>query len=194
MSASTPGGSNAALPPAGGADPSMEDILASIRRILSEDEVPAPEAAAPAVPDVRVIQPPVAEAGAPDGEEVLSLDSSMLVEEPAAAPAAVAVPPPVKPPTILAAAPGMGLPLTGAPEELLGPAAAAAASSSVGALMRTLAERQSLAVHRSGPTLEDIVRDEMRPLLRAWLDENLPPLVERLVRAEIERMVGRAVS
>jgi cell pole-organizing protein PopZ len=48
-------------------------------------------------------------------------------------------------------------------------------------------------VHSGGPTLEDVVRAEIRPLLKTWLDVNLPPLVERLVRAEIERVVGRAV-
>ncbi len=46
---------------------------------------------------------------------------------------------------------------------------------------------------RTDPTIEDLVREELRPLLKAWLDENLPPLVERLVRAEIERVVGRVV-
>jgi len=51
-----------------------------------------------------------------------------------------------------------------------------------------------MAVHRGGPTLEDIVREEIRPMLKAWLDQNLPPLVERLVAAEIERVIGRAVS
>ena len=38
------------------------------------------------------------------------------------------------------------------------------------------------------------MRDELRPLLKDWLDANLPPLVERLVRTEIERVVGRARS
>ena len=37
------------------------------------------------------------------------------------------------------------------------------------------------------------MREEMRPLLKSWLDANLPPLVERLVRVEIERVVGRVV-
>ena len=37
-------------------------------------------------------------------------------------------------------------------------------------------------------TLEDLVREMLRPMLRSWLDENLPGLVERLVRAEIERV------
>jgi uncharacterized protein len=37
-------------------------------------------------------------------------------------------------------------------------------------------------------TLEDLVREMLRPLLKAWLDDNLPPVVERLVRVEIERV------
>ena len=41
-------------------------------------------------------------------------------------------------------------------------------------------------------TLEDLVKEMLRPMLKAWLDDNLPTLVERLVRAEIERVVRRA--
>jgi uncharacterized protein len=37
-------------------------------------------------------------------------------------------------------------------------------------------------------TLEDLVREMLRPLLKAWLDDNLPGLVERIVKAEIERV------
>jgi cell pole-organizing protein PopZ len=43
---------------------------------------------------------------------------------------------------------------------------------------------------RDGHTLEDLVREMLRPMLRDWLDENLPAVVERLVRAEIERLAG----
>jgi len=149
----------------------MEDILASIRRILSEDEAPAAGTAPPAK------EPPARPAG-----DVLVLDPAMMVSDPAheagPLPAAVEKPPP--PP----AAPP--------PETLVAPAAAAAAASSVTSLMRTLSER-STRVYAGGPTVEEIVREELRPLLKTWLDENLPPLVERLVRAEIERVVGRAV-
>ena len=73
------------------------------------------------------------------------------------------------------------------------PAAAAAATSSVSNLVRSLAADRSSRVYHGGPTIEDLVREEMRPLLKLWLDQNLPPLVERLVRAEIERVVARAV-
>jgi len=174
-------------PPSGGspADPSMEDILASIRRILSEDE--AEHAAGPAP------KPPAA---ADDG--VLSLDASMLVEEPAPAAAAPPMPeptPPEKPPERPAAK--LPPPAEPAPQPpaLVAPEAAAAAASSVGSLLRTLiAEREQVAVHRGGPTIEDLVREEIRPLLKEWLDANLPPLVERLVRTEIERVVGRALT
>jgi cell pole-organizing protein PopZ len=37
-------------------------------------------------------------------------------------------------------------------------------------------------------TLEDLVKEMLRPMLKTWLDDNLPGLVERLVRAEIERV------
>ncbi len=37
-------------------------------------------------------------------------------------------------------------------------------------------------------TLEDLVREMLRPMLKSWLDDNLPGMVERLVRAEIERV------
>lgn len=180
MSASQPPGSGANSPPASGtgADPSMEDILASIRRILSEDEA---EHAAASTPAAAAKQTP----SAADG--VLSLDASMIVDEPgrpAEKPAERPAAKPAGPPEPAPRADG-----------LVAPEAAAAAASSVGTLLRTLiAEREQVAVHRTGPTIEDLVREEIRPLLKEWLDANLPPLVERLVRAEIERVVGRAVS
>ena len=75
---------------------------------------------------------------------------------------------------------------------LVAPEAAAAAAFSVEGLVRTLTERTT-RVRSDGPTIEDIVREEIRPLLKSWLNANLPPLVERLVRVEIERVVGRVV-
>ena len=45
-----------------------------------------------------------------------------------------------------------------------------------------------IMLSRESRTLEDIVKDMMRPMLRDWLDDNLPPLVERLVREEIQRV------
>jgi hypothetical protein len=155
----------------------MEDILASIRRILSEDEAPSTQAKPP---------PPPAEPAASDG--VLVLDPAMMVQEPA--------PPVAEPPKIEAMPPPEVLPEPPAPPPpsgLVAPEAAAAAVASVGNLVRTLALERTMQVRSGGPTIEEIVREELRPLLKEWLDTNLPALVERLVRAEIERVVGRAV-
>jgi cell pole-organizing protein PopZ len=43
-------------------------------------------------------------------------------------------------------------------------------------------------LNHNARTLEDLVRDMLRPMLKSWLDENLPVIVERLVRTEIERV------
>jgi cell pole-organizing protein PopZ len=152
----------------------MEDILASIRRILSEDEAPAADGNPPA------LTPPA-------GEGVFVLDPAMMVPE--SAPPESALPESALPETPAAAEPP---PRAAVSANLVAPEAAAAAASSVGSLVRTLAER-STQVHSGGPTIEDIVREEIRPLLKSWLDANLPPIVERLVRTEIERVVGRVV-
>jgi cell pole-organizing protein PopZ len=79
------------------------------------------------------------------------------------------------------------------PSDLITPAAAAAAAASVGSLLRAVSSERGAQVYRSGPSIEDVVREEIRPILKDWLDTHLPPLVERLVRAEIERVVNRAV-
>ena len=60
-----------------------------------------------------------------------------------------------------------------------------ATSAAVDSAFNTLA--QTVLV-QNARTLEDLVREMLRPLLKAWLDENLPGMVERLVRAEIERV------
>lgn len=154
-----------------GGDPSMEDILSSIRRILSEDEQPAGLGAQSPEPK------PQHEEGTEDG--VLVLDPSMMVSDPAHE--AEPLPPPPLPEVP-----------AGAPPPLVAQEVAAAAATSVGSLVRTLTER-TVQVRSGGLTVEDIVREELRPLLKSWLDANLPSLVERLVRAEIERVVGRVV-
>ena len=175
-------------------DPSMEDILASIRRILSEEEPTAPPA----------LEPPADSVPLPDkSDDVLVLDPSMLVpEEDAEAspgPDQEAESEPEPDPAPASAVPAAEavpvaelVPPSGG-SGLLAPETEAAATSSVGTLMRTLASERALRVYRGGPTIEDLVREELRPLLKQWLDANLPDLVERLVRAEIERVVRRAV-
>jgi hypothetical protein len=161
----------------------MEDILASIRRILSEDEAQPGEATPlPPAAEAAPSAPHIAE---PAGDGVLVLDAAMMVPEPPPSPAIIQMPAPEPMPTVQAPMP--------VASGLVAPEAAAAAGASVGNLLRTLSMERSMQVRTGGPTIEDIVREEIRPLLKEWLDANLPPMVERLVRAEIERVVGRAV-
>jgi cell pole-organizing protein PopZ len=168
----------------------MEDILASIRRILSDDEAeqtststqPPAETPPMAAPSPHLGVPP------PPKPDVLALDARMIVEEPRTLP-----PPQLNAPAPSPTSAPSGDPPAAPKPALVAPEAAAAAASSVGNLLRTLvAERDQVAVFRGGPTIEDLVREELRPLLKQWLDDQLPLLVERLVRAEIERVVGRA--
>jgi cell pole-organizing protein PopZ len=58
------------------------------------------------------------------------------------------------------------------------------ATAAVGSAFSTLTE----TVKKHEPTLEDVVRETLRPMLKSWLDENLPRLVEQMVQAEIERV------
>lgn len=162
--------------PPGATDPSMEDILASIRRIL-DDEAPS----GPAKPEA--------------GEDVLDLTETMLAPEDA--PATPPRPDPVPlAATAPAPAPAVAEP-TAAPamdSALIGAAAASAAGASLAALRAAtgaaaaVPPRPETLVGYANLTLEQMVREEIRPLLRSWLDENLPPLVERLVKAELDRI------
>lgn len=153
----------------------MDEILASIRRILNEDSVTKTQSA-------------------PADEGVLMLNSSMLVNEEAMTadsdvPTAAI---PAAPATPASSVIGGYTPTAyQIHPPLVAPEAAAAASSSVGELVRTLTNNRGASVSRNGPTLEDLVRDEIRPVLKTWLDEHLPPIVERLVRIEIERVISR---
>lgn len=177
MSGSQPGSGR---PEPANPDPSMEDILASIRRILSED-TPQPAA---------MDAPPAA--GEPPND-VLLLDQSMMVPEPPRddpppepEPHAAAEPPqaPAEPQQDSRGAAG---------EPLVAPEAAAATALAVNSLVRRLSVERGTLVRSGGPTIEDMVREELRPMLKQWLDTCLPPLVERLVKAEIERVIGRVV-
>jgi cell pole-organizing protein PopZ len=62
------------------------------------------------------------------------------------------------------------------------------ATAAVGSAFNTLTE----TVKKHEPTLEDVVRDTLRPMLQSWLDENLPSVVERMVQAAIERVTRGA--
>jgi cell pole-organizing protein PopZ len=192
-------------------EPSMEEILASIRRIIADDD--ASKAAKPAEPAATVPSPPappppsvannqdavdamMANAEAPTGD-VLDLTD----EEPAAtfrtidaasdvvfterAPDA-AVEPALRiieerKPAPQVAAPEPAPPPPAPDRALISTATVAAVDSAFNSLAQTV-------IGQNARTLEDLVKEMLRPLLKSWLDDNLPGVVDRIVRAEIERV------
>jgi cell pole-organizing protein PopZ len=156
-------------------EPTMEEILASIRRIISEDEPQGESTPAQPAPDV------VAEV---EAEEVLELTNPLPAPEPEPvvearrdieAPAA-----PEPEPVAFAAGPLDDEPLVSEPT-------ADETASAFGQLTR------SIGMPRAGRTLEDLVRELLNPLLKAWLDEHLPAIVQAKVEEEVERIARRRV-
>lgn len=153
----------------------MEEILASIRRILAEDE----RGARPLAPR------PVARADVLDLTEAIGEDGAVRHIEPVAL-RLEASPPAVLPGGRVEPAGPVGPRLNGAGEPLLSEPASAAVSASLSRLAAV--PRQPAPV--SEAALDDVVRETLRPMLQAWLDEHLPALVEQLVQAEIARLMG----
>jgi cell pole-organizing protein PopZ len=231
--------------PAKAQEPSMEEILASIRRIIADDDSAKPAAVQPAsesppprpaaMPPRQVVPPqPAAPAPAavldqeqidtmlagldaqqsdaePAGDDVLDLTEQM--EAPAAGevpsfqtidgqadvffadapaepppritevPRAVEEPEMAEEPRLAEMPQPQYPPQPGAsePRPLMSPNTSAAVDSAFSALAQTV-------LVQNARTLEDLVREMLRPMLKSWLDDNLPGMVERIVRAEIERV------
>ena len=164
----------------------MEEILASIRRIISEDDAPA-EAAEPEVHAAPEPEPePVAFAPEPDPEpepapvaaveedDVLELTDK--VREPAETHGDIDVFTRDEPKP----APAWRAPVEDEP--LIATATADSAASAFGQLARTV------SMPSDGKSLEDVVRELLRPLLKTWLDEHLPEIVQARVDAEVSRI------
>ena len=161
---------------ANGEEPLMEDILASIRRILSEEEEEA-EAQA------------TADAGA-------GMDMDLSAPEPEPEPEPAPPPPPAPEPTPARVPLADVLQLT--PEmvtsEIISAPTVTAATDILADLARAVLYRRDIAVDEAGRnmTLEGMVREMLKPLLREWLDRNLPYLIARLVKKKIDTMLNRA--
>ncbi|MFZ2030312.1 MAG: DUF2497 domain-containing protein [Vitreimonas sp.] len=152
------------------AEPSMEEILASIRRIISEEEQPAAE------PVLDLTQHEPAHAlDAPEDDIVFEAVEQVVA---AVAPA----PMPVAP----ARAPAAEAPVAPEPTILAPPTTHAAAGS-----LAKLAGSLRIA-DTNGQTVEGVVRELLKPMLKEWLDKNLPAIVESRVEAELERIARLA--
>ena len=128
-------------------EPSMEDILASIKRVIAEEK------------EIRAAAPPPESEG--DEDDILELDESME---------AVTVPP------VDLGPPLMEEEVAGESRLRLEALAALAASAP--------------PVPQANP-LEELVREMLRPILKQWLDDHLPGIVDEHVKREIHRITGR---
>lgn len=190
----------------------MEEILASIRRIIADDQAAKPaeiEDAPPAPPPpppveddildlaevaqpVRKPQPlpfdmPEIDFRMPEPEPEPTIDfepeptfepEPVFEPEPAFEPEPVFTPPPPPPrpaERVRAAV----------EEEVTERLVSSSTVDSVGQSFQLLAHT---VLSNNARTLEDIVKEMLRPMLKGWLDENLPQMVERLVSVEIERV------
>ena len=216
----------------------MEEILASIRRIIADDDAgkpaKAPETAAapkppvaatataagrpapPATPPKSATPPPApAKPAAPAPAAANSQDDidAMLAElesppkaapkpmasqtaapsadvldltEAMTAPAAPPTPPPPPAASFRTIDGTSDVVFSNKPEPqpdraLISNATIAAVDSAFNTLAHTV-------IGQNARTLEDLVREMLRPMLKSWLDDNLPSMVERIVRQEIERV------
>lgn len=211
------------------AEPSMEEILASIRRIIADEDAqpkaPSPKsAAAEAPPQPKKAEPEPEPEPLADEEDVLDLAMAQAEAEavaeakeaaalddgladlgfvepqqveadpepepepdpepapmPPPKPAARVAPPPSPPPERAPPRPApLELPRSQG-EPLLSEEAGHAASQAFGALAHAIFSHEPR-------TIEDLTKELLRPMVKSWLDDNLPGLVERLVREEIERV------
>jgi len=202
-------------------EPTMEEILASIRRIISEDgdeaqeqpqEVQAEEepvdlnGSAEEEPPVTLVEEePVADV-AEENDDVLELTEALeeIEPEPEPEPVVQAVPDPepepepviqanAEPEVTEATAEDNDLILVEDDEEeneapvdegaLLSDATTGALAASFGQL-----SNQLVVASTPGQTLEGMLGALLKPMLKEWLDENLPPMVERIVQEEIARV------
>jgi cell pole-organizing protein PopZ len=187
----------------------MEEILASIRRIIADDDAsksakppepaPHPTAALPAMNQAAVdamladLDGPAKAVRAPTND-ILDLTEAQATPVPGPAPNFRTIegesdvvfsnraPDTPSEPVGRTVDEARRQFVQSAPDRgLLSSATAAAVDSAFNSLANTV-------LGNNARTLEDLVKEMLRPMLKAWLDDNLPGLVERIVRAEIERV------
>ena len=186
-------------------EPSMEEIIASISRVIAEDKHSGNTHTGNLRPGGKVAP------GQPEGSDILELtqvvDKDGSVHRIASrataevAPSSEPVITDLSPPAVATTHVDPQGHAKSEPtvdpvrERIVSTAtsgAAAAAFAQLGALPRDRRREGELPLRGAERTLEEIVRGMLRPMLQSWLDEHLPDIVERLVREEIARVVGES--
>lgn len=158
-------------------EPSMEEILSSIKRIIAEEG----EESAQALPRrgrADTNRPAAAMPVEADADEILELTDEVVVED--------AMPAPKAAPSRAATAKAAPAPMADA-ETILSVESEVAARHSLSALSSMLVAPQD----GGDNTLDGLVRSLLKPMLKEWLDARLPVLVEEMVAKEIARITAR---
>jgi cell pole-organizing protein PopZ len=189
----------------------MEDILSSIRRVIARDEAPgsAREVRVPEAEDILDLEEEEDSAGEaaseiePEADAVAedeaTADAETVTETEADVVADGEAVAEIEPePETVTEAETETVPLsesTVASEELASEASVDAARQSLDALTAVVTPAVSAATASApaigGRTMEDVVIDALRPMLKEWLDAHLPALVEAMVAKEISRIVDK---
>ena len=207
----------------------MEEILASIRRIIADDDASkpakAPETAAPPKPPAAAAPsrpmppatpaksatspPPTARPAAPvvaNSQDAIDAMLAELDRPPNAAPQPAATQPGAPAADVLDLTEAMAEPspspgpaptfrtIDGTSDVVFStkpeppPDRALISNETIAAVDSAFNTLAHTVIGQNARTLEDLVREMLRPMLKSWLDDNLPSMVERIVRAEIERV------
>lgn len=196
-------------------EPSIEEILTSIRQIISDDDDETENATEEDAGDSAAEEPPepiedapledaieltdVAEEAAPEAEEVPAEAEPQAEPQPEPEPEVEPepstdievemkdfdTPEPVAEPEPM---PESVAPTSIDEDDLLTQAAEDAAFDAFSELAK------KTTIEHNGITVEEIVRTELRPMLKSWLDKHLPTIIERLVQEELERVSKRAME
>jgi cell pole-organizing protein PopZ len=204
-------------------EPSIEEILESIRQIISEDteEAKKPE------PEVKLEAPKEAPTSASSLSLKLKPEApvppSSLVLKPEPAPAAPSAPPSAPKPVEKASAAPLDLtekvaapppepaqapitiemmdsPMTDndrasdKASSLMSPETATAVTDSLSKLLAGNVAIEAETGRAGKVTLEEMARDLMKPLIKMWLDQNLPGIIEKAVQKEVEKLSRRAMD
>ena len=168
----------------------MEEILSSIKRIIAEEGDATP--GRPRRPGRAITPPPRDDLARDDlslddDDEVLELSDPIIERHPEPLRDELAAPAP-EPVRTASAMPAAARQPDRQPEPIVSAEAAQATRGALDQLSRLLVKPEPGA----DGTLEGLVREMLRPMLREWIDANLPPMVERMVAKEIARITGSA--
>lgn len=183
-------------------EPSMEEILSSIKRIIAEEDIPAQGARAPrraAAANARVTAEEAEADAFADDDQILELTDALPGEAEATHEETVMAFPAkpgssTKPTKAGRARTTTTATSAAAPAPASEPVAAVMSDTSADAARESLVNLSKLLLKPEdgqANTVEGLVREMLRPMLKDWLDTHLPGLVETMVKREIDRITGR---